>query len=1025
MGISLVVIGLALAAILEANQATRQGLRAVRAEQDAREKLWNSYLSQARGARAGPQAGHRFDSLHALTNAASLRPSPELRNEAAACLTLADLRVTKTLSAFSNAPVMADANFERYARAKPRGDLELRRTADDEFLFELPPQGGEVRMIHRFSPNGRFLPVTYADGMTTVWDLSDRRPILRLPAEGSLCCLDFTPDNQRLVAALTNGCVGLYELGTGRQLQSLSSSIPELRLRVSPDGSQIALFSESQHETRILDLPSGRVITSLPHRAGVRGVAWHPNGRTLATACDDFDVYVWRPPERRPVMSFSGHQSSCTDVAFHPGGQLLASSSWDGTTRLWDLASNRQVVSLAETGPKLCFSADGQYLAFLAPDDSLRICDVAARRVCRFLHEPDSAPDENDRPRVANGPSGVSFNADEKLLASGSYDGVRLWDTTTGLELAHLPAARTFSVFFSLDGKQLLACGQDGLVRWSRAGAWTNADLDTAKSETLLEGPCRRACPSFTDEECAVIKGEEVRLLRSGRNLPGPPDMNWIAMSPDSQYVAASTWRPFGVRLWEAQTGRKVFDLPFGPSKTIAFSPDSRWLVTGGEEEYCFWDVHNGQPGRRLPRRDANGLHGPFGFSPDGRLMAIARSRTQIQLLDAVTFAELVRLESPVPQLISWIAFSPSGKQLAVATEAHFIQLWDLGWLRQQLFELGLDWGKQYPSILSEEASFTARAPLVSSGSSLRGPTGLSHLQFVAVSGAGVGLALCLATFVLRRHQRLVLSYQRLDDLAAQRARELEAAQRELLQSEKMKALGTLAAGIAHDFNNLLSIIRMANHLVARAVRPAGVTKENIDAIEQAVAQGQQIVRSMLGYSRQQSDATQAFSVTGLVAETMALVGKQFLSGIVLTLELDPQTPLVTGSKVRLEQILLNLIVNAAEAMNGQGDLRIAAHASASSQGCILSPRGAQNFVEVEVADSGPGIAPEVLPRIFEPFFTTKDVGVSRGTGLGLSTVYGIAQQDGLGLGVETQLQRGTTFRVLVPVAPVAYPAAK
>jgi len=159
--------------------------------------------------------------------------------------------------------------------------------------------------------------------------------------------------------------------------------------------------------------------------------------------------------------------------------------------------------------------------------------------------------------------------------------------------------------------------------------------------------------------------------------------------------------------------------------------------------------------------------------------------------------------------------------------------------------------------------------------------------------------------------------------------------------------------------------------------------------------------------------------------ETMALVGKQFLSGIVLTLELDPKSPPATGSKVRLEQILLNLIVNAAEAMNGQGDLRISVHASDSSQGCLLSPRGAQNFVEVQVADSGPGIAPEVLPRIFEPFFTTKDVGVNRGTGLGLSTVYAIAQQDGLGLGVETELQRGTTFRVLVPVAPVAYAAAK
>jgi signal transduction histidine kinase len=396
--------------------------------------------------------------------------------------------------------------------------------------------------------------------------------------------------------------------------------------------------------------------------------------------------------------------------------------------------------------------------------------------------------------------------------------------------------------------------------------------------------------------------------------------------------------------------------------------------------------------------------------------MAIAVSRTEVELLDAASLVELVRLESPVPQMISWVAFSSSDKQLAVATEAHFVQLWDLGWLRQQLGGLGLDWDKHAVSTSQGDTNPAPKPAFLSSLPSEGRMGGLYHLQFMVASGAGVAVALCLAIFVVRRHQKLVFSYQQLDDLALQRARELEVAQQELQQSDKMKALGTLAAGIAHDFNNLLSIIRMANQLVERAVRPAGVTKENIDAIEQAVEQGQQIVRSMLGYSRQQSGAAETYSVTGLVAETMALVGKQFLSGIVLTLELDPHTPPVLGSKVRLEQILLNLIVNAAEAMNGQGDLRIAVHSTNSSQGCVLSPNPAENFVEVEVADSGPGIAPEVLPRIFEPFFTTKDVGAKRGTGLGLSTVYAIAQQDGLGLAVETELKQGTTFRVLVPV---------
>src|SRR5262249_20602679 len=130
--------------------------------------------------------------------------------------------------------------------------------------------------------------------------------------------------------------------------------------------------------------------------------------------------------------------------------------------------------------------------------------------------------------------------------------------------------------------------------------------------------------------------------------------------------------------------------------------------------------------------------------------------------------------------------------------------------------------------------------------------------------------------------------------------------------------------------------------------------------------------------------------------------------------------PKVWGIPGRLEQILLNLIVNSAEAMKGHGQLFISVRARLLPQEekLALRPRSAPEYVEISVADSGPGIAPQVLRRIFEPFFTTKIVGASPGTGLGLSTVYTIAEQDGLGLAVQTALREGTTFRVFIPVCP-------
>jgi signal transduction histidine kinase len=254
------------------------------------------------------------------------------------------------------------------------------------------------------------------------------------------------------------------------------------------------------------------------------------------------------------------------------------------------------------------------------------------------------------------------------------------------------------------------------------------------------------------------------------------------------------------------------------------------------------------------------------------------------------------------------------------------------------------------------------------------------------------------------------------DRLASERARALETAHVEVAHSQKMKALGTLAAGIAHDFNNLLSVVRMSNQLTGESIKGNPDLEENVNEVEHAVQQGQKLARSMLGYSREDADDAGPFALPEVVEDTVALLSKQFLSGIALTLELDRDTPLARCSRTRIEQILLNLIVNASEAMKGKGTLRIVVRKRQTAEGpLVLRPRPAQCYAEVLVTDSGEGIEPEILPRIFEPFFTTKTRGVMRGTGLGLSTVYTMAEQDGLGLSVESPARRGATFRIVVP----------
>jgi hypothetical protein len=287
----------------------------------------------------------------------------------------------------------------------------------------------------------------------------------------------------------------------------------------------------------------------------------------------------------------------------------------------------------------------------------------------------------------------------------------------------------------------------------------------------------------------------------------------------------------------------------------------------------------------------------------------------------------------------------------------------------------------------------------------------------IAVVLVGVTLAVLSGFFVLQRHRRLMEGYGRIEEQMAERNRELDRAKAEILHSQKMKALGTLAAGIAHDFNNLLSVIRMSNKLIGRVTQVSAEVQENVAEIELAVQQGKHVVHSMLGYSREERETRGPFAVAEVVEDTLALLTKQFLSGIRLTLELAPDTPKVSVSRGRIEQIILNLVVNAAEAMQGNGNLRLSVkRATPLAEEFVLRPRNASRYVEFTVSDSGPGIDSVIHDRIFEPFFTTKNTSSSPGTGLGLSMVYSIAEQDGLGITLETAPGLGATFRITIPV---------
>lgn len=291
--------------------------------------------------------------------------------------------------------------------------------------------------------------------------------------------------------------------------------------------------------------------------------------------------------------------------------------------------------------------------------------------------------------------------------------------------------------------------------------------------------------------------------------------------------------------------------------------------------------------------------------------------------------------------------------------------------------------------------------------------------RVIGISAAGLVLVLFFAGLAVNRHLQLTRSYAEVEKIVAIRTHELERANQELLQSQKMKALGTLAAGIAHDFNNILSIIKGSSQIIESHLDDKEKIRTRVDRIKTVVEQGSGIVKSMLGLSRVTEKDLAPCDLTTVVEDTIKLLGDRFLQEVTVRFEAGRDVPSVLGEKELIQQMLVNLILNGADAMMGTGEVVVRTGLlDDPPPELALSPSAAPRYAFVAVQDFGCGIAAEVLPRIFEPFFTTKAFSTRRGTGLGLSMVYELAKQLGYGLKVATAIGKGSTFMIIMPVKP-------
>ncbi|MHB8069179.1 MAG: PAS domain S-box protein [Desulfobaccales bacterium] len=292
----------------------------------------------------------------------------------------------------------------------------------------------------------------------------------------------------------------------------------------------------------------------------------------------------------------------------------------------------------------------------------------------------------------------------------------------------------------------------------------------------------------------------------------------------------------------------------------------------------------------------------------------------------------------------------------------------------------------------------------------------LTCSQTILVSAQGEEIPVELTAAIIYEGSKQIATMGIFNDLRGKLAQE-EKIKEVLLgaaRAEKMASLGRLAAGVAHEINNPLTGILLYGGMLLEDLRHGDPQYQDLHSIIEDANQCRNIVKSLLAYSRQTSANKETLDLNDLVEQSLSLIRDQSLFiTIEVVKKLADEKMLIKVDRSQFNQVIINLVINAIDAMERKGTLTLRTYCDKGKKRAARK-KGAAGFAYIEVSDTGCGISEENLPRIFDPFFTTKDLG--KGTGLGLSTVYGIVHENGGTIWVKETSKEGTTFILELPL---------
>ena len=675
------------------------------ADQVKTEKLWQSHLDRARARRSSGRIGQRFETLSALREAAQIKVTAELRDEAAAALVLPDVEIEREWEAFPEGTlaVAPDATLQRYVRMSSQGELTVCRLTGkgEEVIIRLPIHGQPPFLGLGMSPDGRFVAYGHScvnsrtSGGVRVWRLDGAAPSVYTDTKGVRdFAVAFSADGQRLALGHADGTIGLHDLNREGLAGELPIGETPSSLAFDPrDGHLAAACAKS---IRLFDGTTGKELPPLRHPGVTQwayGLAWHPQGRLLAaTAINDLRIYLWDTETGAEYLPpLVGHTSPGIHMAFNRAGDRLVSVGWDQQTRLWDPVTGRLLLTMSgNCGTQ--FSADGTLIGFGGNGAKLQLWRVAEGRELRVLRRQTS-----DNSDLLLSPV---LDAEGRILAAHSQDGLSFFDLLSGQGLASVHLTKRDSAFprsyETRDG--WMTGGAAGVLLWPRTQDLVRPNHVRIGPPTLLS-PLTHAGPGASKDGRvrALPYGKEVLVLdrdRPGKRVTLGPlfDVRNAAVSPDGRWVATFSWwwdvRFESVKIWEADTGRHVLDLPAERETNGAFSPDGRWLAVSNADQCQLWEVGVWRPGKRFDKT-------AFCWNADGTLFMINDVLGVIRFVDPATGAEKVRIAGPDSTWYSpgSLCLTPDGTKLvARAADSRGLYVWDLRLVRQQLNAMGMDW---------------------------------------------------------------------------------------------------------------------------------------------------------------------------------------------------------------------------------------------------------------------------------------------------------------------------------------------